>query len=1142
MGANRYDGPRPYLPPLCAEFRDALNAEIIAVRRANDRNALVLRNGKQVGQVGRQFLYRFALENAFQMPSDVPGTIEVPQFQPVAATVLQLEGLAILLSAAADFGDFVPFARLSTDLSQLLVRLIERIEEYGGEPNPTGDRVLGLAPVTGKIFEGKIQEIEDGHQAAAVRSALGRDVTYIWGPPGTGKTFTIGQIGAELIRQGRSLLLVSHTNTAVDQAVIQIRQGLTDGEFEDGSILRVGQPVERRLREDPKFQRLLLETHVRERMEQLAARRDSLVAEHEAKVNTLASLANELELLEWLLVAEEDVSSMERSMDALREVERSVRAENVVIEEMASREDEVRQSLEDANAADAAIAQRDSLSDELVRSRETLSRAQNDLSALEEKLGEAERILAATEAANPLVRRWRRLPTPGVQRINVKEISERVSGARDDLLACAQRLTAGERELDRTLQTLRRFELDHNVSASAVREAAKVFLKRLDSAKADFAVSEAAARRQRRELEHELEGHMATLEAWGHVSGTFYGVEQSLPEVERVIAALRAQAPTTPIDTLRGSYQSLNDAIAEIEDEIDSLDAQMKTVEDDLIKKAGVVATTLTRAYLRDPIQEREFDTVVLDEASMAPMPALWIVARLATHAVVVGDYKQLPPICQATNSAVVEKWLATDVFERAGLLNAHRRHPVGFESLLTQRRMHPQISQIVNELVYEGELSDHASTLDEAAPSWLDTAWEHDTPVLLVDMEPLHAWVTSVASGARASRLNFLSACVSVDIASQMLGEARPPVEDGKARILLISPYQPHARLTREMLEVEGLRGELSAGTAHFFQGSEADAVVLDLVNDEPHWRVGIFDQRRDDATLRLLNVAITRARRRLIVVADFAWIRRNTKATAFLRRLIDFLIERYPLIDASRVLRPSLVAAVSPASSILYGRLDVVSGDQTVVTHTDFFTLFLADLQNAAKRVVIFSPFMTMQRVTFLEAALRSAILRGVRLYVVTKSLEDRGIRERPEYARIETVLAGWGVTVVHKRHMHEKLVFIDRGLLWAGSLNALSHSSTQEIMERRESAQVSELYARLLCLEDLLSAYDDDETRCPICGSEVVASEGSEEPFYWRCVVEGCYSRSIGSAMPRDGVIICASGKCGSRLVFGDPTGVA
>jgi len=54
-------------------------------------------------------------------------------------------------------------------------------------------------------------------QDAALGSSLGRDITFIWGPPGTGKTQTIGSIGEQLYRRRRSVLLVSHMNTAVDR-------------------------------------------------------------------------------------------------------------------------------------------------------------------------------------------------------------------------------------------------------------------------------------------------------------------------------------------------------------------------------------------------------------------------------------------------------------------------------------------------------------------------------------------------------------------------------------------------------------------------------------------------------------------------------------------------------------------------------------------------------------------------------------------------------------------------------------------------------------------------------------------------------------------------------------------------------------
>ena len=75
--------------------------------------------------------------------------------------------------------------------------------------------------------------------------------------------------------------------------------------------------------------------------------------------------------------------------------------------------------------------------------------------------------------------------------------------------------------------------------------------------------------------------------------------------------------------------------------------AEEKTaIEEAVIAGAQIVATTLTRAYLRDSIQNRRFDTVILDEASMAPIPALWVAAAVAdANVVVVGDFRQLPPI-----------------------------------------------------------------------------------------------------------------------------------------------------------------------------------------------------------------------------------------------------------------------------------------------------------------------------------------------------------------------------------------------------------------------------------------------------------------------------------------------------------------
>ena len=137
-------------------------------------------------------------------------------------------------------------------------------------------------------------------QHAAVASALGRDTTFIWGPPGTGKTRTIGAIGAEWFQRARSLLMVAHTNAAVDQALLKIAADIASAcpdAIDTGKVLRVGEPSDPQLRDRTE---LHLQTHVARRSEQLVARRAGLVCERERIVGVILERARHLAIVEWV--------------------------------------------------------------------------------------------------------------------------------------------------------------------------------------------------------------------------------------------------------------------------------------------------------------------------------------------------------------------------------------------------------------------------------------------------------------------------------------------------------------------------------------------------------------------------------------------------------------------------------------------------------------------------------------------------------------------------------------------------------------------------------------------------------------------------------------------------------------------------
>src|SRR4051812_32284606 len=294
-----------------AEFRTALREEIEAARRAASSSAVPLVNGRRIGQGAFGHQYLFIAESALNVPDGAPGDLIVPDQLPLEAIVISVDGMAITLSLSEDAGDFIARASLQSNLVHLLRKLIQRIEELRDRNNAAGARLLGKATISGAPEDRRLASLNSS-QADAVASSLGRDTTFIWGPPGTGKTSTIGAIGEQLWRYGRSVLLVSHTNAAVDQALRNIGAALGPA-AEDGSVLRVGAPKDLRLLERP---RLLAETHVKERAALLEREEAELRREYDQTVAHQRKAEQRIALVEWLPDADADIAQLTANVAA----------------------------------------------------------------------------------------------------------------------------------------------------------------------------------------------------------------------------------------------------------------------------------------------------------------------------------------------------------------------------------------------------------------------------------------------------------------------------------------------------------------------------------------------------------------------------------------------------------------------------------------------------------------------------------------------------------------------------------------------------------------------------------------------------------------------------------------------------------
>lgn len=1122
---------RPWLPERLNEFRTALEQEIDAARQNASQNAVPLQNGRRIGRVGGGIQYVFEIENILTLPDDMPADLVVDGRR-IEATVVAKLGLTITISISEDLGPSVPTALLKTDLTFLLRKLIERIEGRADDPNPAGDRMLAGESDGEPVLIGA-HEIEDldwrpnGEQCQAVGSALGRNTTFIWGPPGTGKTHTIGAIGGQLHQRKRSLLLVSHTNIAVDGAVRRIGDQLTLGELARGAVVRVGDPADFRLREG-KYRELLLTTHVERQSERLVAERTALDAERETSLRRVSELLRPIQMLEWIEVAEPEIKALARRvhMFGQREEEREkMRRKLALLRADSGGWHATEQEAKDAVSAKVRTLM---LETDIVAASAQVELLARELAAVESELSEAEDVLGETTRVNPLVRMWRRLPAPEDQGKVVDATRGRVVTLKERHARTVQKHLDLVSEHGDVLDSVQGFERRYERTPETVLSDAELFRSELASFtnETENLVRETLA--ERRALEAELRDRLRVLFEFGLVREPREDANGMFDAIRTAHAAARHETRNLNLAELICERDALNARIVQCETRISLIGEELKHVAERIIAAATIVATTLTRAYLREAIQERRFDTVILDEASMAPIPALWVAAWTATRAaVVVGDFRQLPPIV-LSQKEIAKKWLGRDVFEVAGM-ESIGDPPVCRVDLLTQYRMHPDISAVPNRLVYGGQLrDDERKTADDGSlDAWYRRDWGHDTPVLLVDTVETGAWATSVPRGRYPSRLNFLSATICVDVAKQLLREERERRKEGDPpRILMVCPYAPHAKLLRLLIaeEKDIADGEVLAGTAHSFQGREADVVIFDFVVDEPHWRANLFIPAADEDMTRLLNVALTRARRRLILIGDYKFMRQHGRASFLGTKLLPFVQGRYPCVDALGIVPDGLAARAASAVKIVHGGEVEVPEGRLIVLHDSFFRLLSSDTDRAQKRIVIYSPFMG-NRLGEVATHLRAGAERGVRVYVVTQPLSERNRREQDLYASMESTLEKGGVRVIHKKGMHEKAVFVDDDILWTGSLNVLSHSRTNDYMERRQSRRVVTEYEQILRLPELVEESDNGTLVCPACGAEVIAAEGADDPYYWRCSNDDCgYTRSIGDPQIQNAVPMC------------------
>jgi superfamily I DNA and/or RNA helicase len=310
-----------------------------------------------------------------------------------------------------------------------------------------------------------------------------------------------------------------------------------------------------------------------------------------------------------------------------------------------------------------------------------------------------------------------------------------------------------------------------------------------------------------------------------------------------------------------GMRQSLREEAKQLLNEARQIEDQLL---DRIISHASIVCATAT-GFDHEVFKHRSFDWCIMDEASQSVEPSAWIPIQYAKRLVLAGDHCQLPPTVISTEAA--RNGFNISLMER--LLQNPK---ADISRLLTvQYRMHQDIMTFSSDVFYEGSLQ-----ADES----VRTALLADLPALtyspLTDCA-VHFIDTAGASYDEEqepdgdSRLNPQEAELVIQKVNELLECGLSP-ED----IAVISPYSAQVKYLREKLRSLDLEIDSVDG----FQGREKEIVIVSLVRSNPEGEVGFL------ADTRRMNVALTRARRKLIVIGDSATITSH----GFYQRMVEY------------------------------------------------------------------------------------------------------------------------------------------------------------------------------------------------------------------------------------------------------------
>jgi predicted DNA helicase len=350
--------------------------------------------------------------------------------------------------------------------------------------------------------------------------------------------------------------------------------------------------------------------------------------------------------------------------------------------------------------------------------------------------------------------------------------------------------------------------------------------------------------------ERRFESHPDYAELWG--------IRKAIREIQSNIK----KKSYSERETARNRLSKLRFRATELEVKIDA----------DLFSEARVVACTLVGSANR-VLTNHTFTTLFIDEAAQALEAACWIAIGKAERVILAGDHHQLPPTIKCMEAA-------RGGLDQTLMQKIAKRKPETVSLLKIQYRMHDDIMRFSSHWFYHGELQSAPEVKNRGILTF-------DTPIVWIDTSEYHFEEEQYADSL--SRINKEEADLLVSSLQSYIEKiSKERVLDERIDFGLISPYKSQVQYIRKLIKrnafFKPFRQLITVHTVDGFQGQERDVIMISLVRANDQGQIGFLHD------LRRMNVAITRARMKLIILGDASTLTKHK----FYKALFNYIQEQ--------------------------------------------------------------------------------------------------------------------------------------------------------------------------------------------------------------------------------------------------------